>query len=51
VGFLFKRAYQWERGLLIIAAILLIKPGLLTDGFGAILLALVIFSQKLRKTA
>jgi len=51
VGFFFKRAYLWERGCLLMAAILLIKPGLYTDGIGALLLTTVILSQKLRKTA
>jgi TRAP transporter 4TM/12TM fusion protein len=44
-GYLFRTARVWERVLLVAAAILLIKPGLITDLIGAGLLALVIFNQ------
>ena len=44
-GYLFRWALGWERALLLVAAFMLIKPGLVTDliGFGA--LAVVLFSQ------
>ncbi|MEW6671382.1 MAG: TRAP transporter permease [Thermodesulfobacteriota bacterium] len=51
VGCLFRKTNHWERGMLIIASILLIKPGLYTDAAGAVLMAVVIASQKLRKAA
>jgi TRAP transporter 4TM/12TM fusion protein len=44
-GYFLRLAKPWERGLLLIAAFMLIKPGLITDliGFGA--LAIVLLSQ------
>ena len=44
-GYLFRAARLWERVFLLGAAILLIKPGLITDLIGAGLLAAVAFSQ------
>ena len=44
-GYLHRRALLWERILLLIAAILLIKPGLITDLIGFGLLAVVLVSQ------
>lgn len=45
-GFLFASATWWIRVLMLITAMLLIKPGLETDIIGAILLAVIIFIQK-----
>ncbi|MBS1217604.1 MAG: transporter fused permease subunit [Proteobacteria bacterium] len=44
-GYLFRIARPWERVLLVIAAVLLIKPGLVTDLIGAAALAVVVFNQ------
>jgi TRAP-type uncharacterized transport system fused permease subunit len=44
-GYLTRWALAWERVLLLIAAILLIKPGLVTDLIGFGLLAVVLLSQ------
>jgi TRAP transporter 4TM/12TM fusion protein len=44
-GYLFRIARPWERVLLVAAAVLLIKPGLVTDLIGAALLATVAFNQ------
>jgi TRAP transporter 4TM/12TM fusion protein len=44
-GHLLREARIWERLLLIAAAILLIKPGIITDVIGLVLLALVLVSQ------
>jgi TRAP transporter 4TM/12TM fusion protein len=44
-GYLFREARPWERVLLLIAAFLLIKPGLVTDLIGFGLLAVVLLSQ------
>jgi TRAP transporter 4TM/12TM fusion protein len=44
-GYLTRWALNWERVLLLIAAILLIKPGLVTDLIGFGLLAVVLLSQ------
>ena len=41
-----KRAL-WERVLLLAAALLLIKPGLITDLIGLVLLAIVVVNQKI----
>jgi TRAP transporter 4TM/12TM fusion protein len=49
-GFYFGRAVAWERALLFIAAIGLIKPGLVTDTVGAVILAVVVLSQWRRKS-
>jgi TRAP-type uncharacterized transport system fused permease subunit len=40
-GWLFTLASMWQRALLFVAALCLIKPGLLTDAIGLALLALV----------
>jgi TRAP-type uncharacterized transport system fused permease subunit len=50
-GFLLKPAVWWERILLGAAAFLLIKPGLLTDAVGLVLLGIVMSSQKLLEMA
>lgn len=44
-GYLFRPGMLWERALLVAAAFLLIKPGLVTDLIGLALLAAVAFSQ------
>lgn len=44
-GYLFREARPWERLLLLIAAFMLIKPGLITDLIGFGLLAVVLFSH------
>jgi TRAP transporter 4TM/12TM fusion protein len=51
-GWLFTFALPWQRVLLLIAALCLIKPGLLTDGLGLSLLAIVAAPQlvALRRT-
>src|SRR5438552_3369143 len=46
-GYLLREARWWERILLVIAAILLIKPGYISDAIGLVLLALVFAVQKL----
>ncbi|MEP7276221.1 MAG: TRAP transporter permease [Betaproteobacteria bacterium] len=46
-GYLFRPAPWWERAALLAAAILLIKPGAITDAAGLALLAAVILLQKL----
>lgn len=51
IGWFFKKTHFMERALLLAAAIFLIKPGVLTDLAGAVLLFIVIFSQKFRKVA
>ncbi|MBI1966165.1 MAG: TRAP transporter permease [Betaproteobacteria bacterium] len=45
-GYLLAPARPWERVALFIAAVLLIKPGYITDGIGLALLAIVIVNQK-----
>jgi TRAP transporter 4TM/12TM fusion protein len=40
-GYLFREARLWERVALVCAALLLIKPGVITDAFGLILLVVV----------
>ena len=47
-GYLFREARMWERIALVSAAVLLIKPGLVTDLIGAGLLVLVVIAQLLR---
>ena len=47
-GWLTGPARAWERVLLVVAALALIKPGLVTDSVGLGLLVLVLVSQKLR---
>ena len=44
-GYLLRPATFWERGLLIVAAFGLVKPGWVTDVMGVVLLAVVIASQ------
>jgi TRAP-type uncharacterized transport system fused permease subunit len=46
-GYLLREAPWWQRGMLLVAAILLIKPGYITDVIGLALLALVIMAQRL----
>ena len=46
-GYMLREARWWERILLITAAILLIKPGYISDAIGLALLALVFVVQKL----
>ena len=46
-GYLFREARWWERAVLVAAALLLIKPGYISDAIGLVLLAGVVFSQKL----
>ena len=46
-GYLLREARWWERILLVTAAILLIKPGYISDAIGLALLALVFIVQKL----
>ena len=46
-GYLLREARWWERGVLVVAALLLIKPGYVSDAIGLVLLAGVVFSQKL----
>ena len=47
-GSLLREARLWERVLLFVAALCLIKPGLLTDAIGLALLVVVLVVQKLR---
>ncbi|MGH8712569.1 MAG: FxsA family protein [Casimicrobiaceae bacterium] len=44
-----REARGWERAVLVIAALLLIKPGYISDAFGLLLLAAVFASQKLSR--
>jgi TRAP transporter 4TM/12TM fusion protein len=46
-GYLLRENTWWERVLLVAAAILLIKPGYLTDAIGLVLLASVAINQKI----
>jgi TRAP transporter 4TM/12TM fusion protein len=46
-GYLFREARWWERTVLVAAALLLIKPGYISDAIGLVLLAGVVLSQKL----
>jgi len=45
-GYLLREARMWERILLLAAALLLIKPGIITDLIGFVLLAAVVVNQK-----
>jgi TRAP transporter 4TM/12TM fusion protein len=45
-GWLLREARMWERVALFAAALLLIKPGLITDAMGLVLLAVVFVAQK-----
>ena len=47
MGYLRAPCTRWERALLLIAAILLIKPGYITDVIGLVPLAIVLLSQSL----
>ena len=44
-GYVLREARMWERAALLVAAILLIKPGLITDLLGAVLVAIVFATQ------
>ena len=44
-GYFYRIAHAWERVLLLCAALLLIKPGILTDIAGLVLLAVVLINQ------
>jgi TRAP-type uncharacterized transport system fused permease subunit len=46
MGWFVKKVVIWERIVLLIAAVLLIKPGLYSDAIGYILLLLVFLKQK-----
>jgi TRAP transporter 4TM/12TM fusion protein len=46
-GYLLRETKMWERLLLVAAAVLLIKPGLITDAVGLVLLAVVFANQRL----
>ena len=48
-GWLLRQAPWWQRAMLLAAALLLIKPGLLSDAIGLVLLAAVVAAQKLAK--
>ncbi|MET0442467.1 MAG: TRAP transporter permease [Casimicrobiaceae bacterium] len=50
-GYLLREAKWWERAALLAAAILLIKPGYITDAIGFVLLASVLVAQKLAMRA
>jgi TRAP transporter 4TM/12TM fusion protein len=50
-GWFFRYAVAWERVLLFVAALCLIKPGLITDAIGLVLLAVVCASQLLARRA
>jgi TRAP transporter 4TM/12TM fusion protein len=45
--FFLGRARFWERAMLLAAALLLIKPGLVTDAIGAVLIVTTLLSQRL----
>jgi TRAP transporter 4TM/12TM fusion protein len=46
MGFFVKELNPWERIILVVAALLLIKPGLYTDAVGYVLLAFIYIRQK-----
>ncbi len=46
-GYFFRVAHMWERALLVAAALLLIKPGILSDIVGLVLLGVVLLNQLL----
>ena len=50
-GYLLREARPWERAVLIVAAILLIKPGYASDAVGLVLLAAVVAAQRLPRGA
>ena len=45
MGYLKRDCSWWERMLLVAAALLLIKPGYITDAIGLVLLAVVVIAQ------
>jgi TRAP transporter 4TM/12TM fusion protein len=45
-GYFLHETRKWERAALLVAAVLLIKPGLITDAIGLVLLAVVFISQR-----
>jgi TRAP-type uncharacterized transport system fused permease subunit len=49
MGWFLKKATYLERGILVAGALLLIKPGLITDAIGLVLLFIVVVIQKFRK--
>jgi TRAP-type uncharacterized transport system fused permease subunit len=46
-GYMLREARVWERIVLVVAALLLIVPGYVTDVLGLVLLGIVIFAQKM----
>ncbi|HVL73127.1 MAG TPA: DUF3394 domain-containing protein, partial [Beijerinckiaceae bacterium] len=50
-GYLLARAALWERVALMVAGLALIKPGLVTDLTGAVLVGLTLFAQLRRRRA
>jgi len=50
-GYLFREVRMWERVFLLAAAVLLIKPGYVTDAIGLGLLAAVVVNQKFLRRA
>jgi len=44
-GYLFNRMALWERGIAVFSGILLIKPGMFTDGIGGVLIVGILFAQ------
>jgi TRAP-type uncharacterized transport system fused permease subunit len=48
-GYLWRRASWGERALFLVAALLLVDPGLTTDVVGLVVLAIALASQKLRR--
>jgi len=46
-GYLLRDNRKWEGAVLVVAAVLLINPGLITDAIGLGLLALVAVNQKI----
>ena len=46
MGWFVKELNPWERVVLVVAALLLIKPGLYTDAVGYVLLAIIYIRQK-----
>jgi TRAP transporter 4TM/12TM fusion protein len=46
-GYLLRVARPWERIVLVVAALLLIKPGYISDAIGVVLLAVVLLVQRL----
>ena len=47
-GWLLREARWWERAMLLVAAILLIKPGYISDAIGILPLVATVASQKLQ---